>query len=141
MNDRKILAYHHQFDSLRLDGMARLFEVVDHLRFEVRGCSTGFAYTEYPGTLVEFFEEESRRYTKRGRPAKRGRPVIPMNQRPRHPDAMYAPVCMTVDLADGWIRRLGFPLYKLNKLWFPELSSRPTYCQLYEHIRALDRPR
>lgn len=132
---RKILAYHHQFDSLRLDGVVRLFEVVDHLRFEVRGCSTGFAYTEYPGTLVEFFVEESRKI------AVRGRAVIPMNQRPRRPDAMYAPTCMTVDLDDGWVRRLGFPQYKMNKLWFPELSSRSITGPIYEHIRPLARPR
>lgn len=135
MNDRKILAYHHQFDSLRLDGMARLFEVVDHLRFEVRGCSTGFAYTEYPGTLVDFFVDECRKI------ARRQRLVMPMNQRLQRPDAMYARTCMTVDLDDGWVRRLAFPLYQHNKLWFPELGSRPMHGAFYEHIRPLQRPR
>lgn len=27
MNERKILAYHHQFDSMRIDGLQRLYEM------------------------------------------------------------------------------------------------------------------
>lgn len=133
MNDRKILAYHHQFDSRRLDGLARLYSVVDHLRYEVRGCTTGFAYTEYPGSLVDFFLEETRR------PHPKHRPIsLAQRRQPPHP-SMHSRCCVTVDFSDGWVRRLGFPIYRLNKLWFPELSARLLTGDIYEHLAPLER--
>lgn len=132
MNDRKILAYHHQFDSRRADGLARLYSVVDYLRTEVRGCTTGFAYTEFPGTLVDFFVEEMRRPLARSQIQ-----LAPPRRYP--PDSMYSRCCMTVDLSDGWIRRLGFPIYKSNKLWFPEMGQRVMGADFYKHLRPVAR--
>lgn len=133
MNERKILAYHHQFDSMRIDGLQRLYETVDHLRYQVRGCTTGFIYDEYPGTLVDFFVEETRRFRR-----VRRRIQLP-ERRPRFIDAMFARGCMTIDLGDGWIRRLGFPIYRHELLWFPELRMMEVGTDFYRHIRALKR--
>ena len=132
---RKILAYHRQFDSLRVDGLASLYSIVDYLRPQLNRGVIQFVFDSFAGEWAPYFIEESQEYQQRQQVCR-----IPWLQGRRLIAEMESRICMVADMGDGRVYRFGFPKRLNGKLWFPVISYRPIGSDFYTQIRALDRP-
>lgn len=133
--ERFILTYHHQFDSLRIDGLACLYSVLDELRYQPDRYVKGFVFGGGGRNWSEYMKEESRVLIERRKSKK-----IPWLEGRRLLPEIESRICMVIDVSDGHVYRLGFPKRDYGKLWFPVLSKRMISTTFYQHVRALKRP-